>query len=182
MTDLFQQTLHSAATQSPALAALAIFCANDLLFVLVALMVFLGALNLRRLTWSLVARVAVSLAVAALLTLLLNHLVTDVRPFVTEHYAPLAHAANDNGFPSDHSLIAALLVFWTWWIDRRWLAVFVVGMLAVMAGRLGIGAHHTLDVLGSLVFAAAGSAAALAARFPADWNGRRVVPAQRQRA
>lgn len=73
MTDLFQQTLHSAATQSPALAALAIFCANDLLFVLVALMVFLGALNLRRLTWSLVARVAVSLAVAALLTLLLNH-------------------------------------------------------------------------------------------------------------
>ena len=178
MTDPFQHALHSAATHSPVLAALAVFCANDLLFVLLALMVLLGLLNLRRLTWALAARVAVSLAVATVLTLLLNHLVTDVRPFVAEGYAPLAHAANDNGFPSDHSLIAALLVFWTWWIDRRWLAVFVVGMLAVMVGRLGIGAHHTPDVLGSLVFAAAGSGAALVLRLPTEWNERRLVPAR----
>lgn len=180
MTDPFQHALHSAATQSPVLAALAVFCANNLLFVLVALMVLLGLLNLRRLTWTLVARVAVSLAVAALLTLLLNRGVTDVRPFIAEHYLPLAHASNDNGFPSDHSLIAALLVFWSAWIDRRWLGVFVVGMLAVMAGRLGIGAHHTLDVMGSLVFAAVGAVVAMAVPLPTAWNGRSIVPARRQ--
>lgn len=160
--------------------SLAVFSANYLLFALVALLGLIGLLNLRRLTWVLVARVVVSLAVAALLTLLLNHVITDVRPFVVEHYVPLAHASNDNGFPSDHSLIAALLVFWAWWIDRRWLPVFIAGLLAVMAGRLAIGAHHTLDVLGSLVFAAIGFAVASVVRFPLLWNERTLSPKRRE--
>lgn len=180
MTDPIQHALHSAATQNPLLASLSVFCASGLLFVLVALLALTGLLNLRRLTWRLVARVVSSLAVAALLTLLLNHVFTDVRPFVVEHYTPLAHASNDNGFPSDHGLVAALLVFWAWWIDRRWLPLFIVGMLAVMAGRLAIGAHHTLDILGSLIFAAAGFAAASVLRFPARWGDRTVSRAQRQ--
>lgn len=181
VTDPIQHALHSAATQSPVLTVLAVFCAVRLLFVLVALMAVQGVLNLSRLTWTVAARVVVSLAVATLLTLLLNHVVTDVRPYVAEHYVPLAHVANDNGFPSDHTLIAALLVCWTWWIDRRWLGIFIVGLLAVLVGRLGVGAHHTLDVLGSLVFAAAGFGVAQATRLPADWNGRRLLPVRQHR-
>ena len=180
MTDPIQHALHSAATHSPLLASLSIFCASDLLFVLVALLALTGLLNLRRLTRALVVRVVLSLAVAAFLTLLLNQVFTDVRPFVIEHYVPLAYASNDNGFPSDHSLIAALLVFWAWWIDRRWLPLFIVGMLAVMAGRLAIGAHHTFDVLGSLVFAAVGFAAASVMHLPARWGERTLLRAQRR--
>ena len=69
MTDPIQYALHSAATQSPVLTVLAVFCAVRLLFVLVAQMAVQGVLNLSRLTWTVAARVVVSLAVATLLTL-----------------------------------------------------------------------------------------------------------------
>lgn len=176
MSDPLQQSLHTAAAHNSFLTALAVLCATSLLFVLVAGLVALGTFNLRRVSWSLVARVGVSLAVAGGLTLLLNRLIQDPRPFVAEHYSPLAHATNDNGFPSDHTLVAALLACWAWWIDRRWTWVFIIGLLALMAGRLAIGAHHTLDVVGSVVLALSGFALASALPLPAVWRGRLLFP------
>ena len=76
----------------------------------------------------------------------------------------------------NHNLIATLLVFWAWWMDRRWLPVFIVGRLAVMAGRLAIGANHPLDLLESLVFAAIGFAVASVVRFPSLWSERTERP------
>lgn len=89
-----------------------------------------------------------------LLVFVLGRVIHDPRPYLAEHYAPLAHVASDNGFPSDHTLVVALLAGWAFWIDRRWVPVFPVGVLGVMLGRLAIGAHHTLDVLGSVLIAA----------------------------
>lgn len=170
MTDPLQRALHAAAVHSPFLAALAVFCANLLLFVLMGASGVLAALALvrGRLTWGFAARVAVSLAAAALLTLSLGHLVHDPRPYLAEHYRPLGHVSADNGFPSDHTLVAALLTGWTGWLGRRWLLPFALGTLAVLLGRLAVGAHHTLDVLGSVLIAATGLA--VAGVIPRTWT------------
>ncbi len=66
MTNPFRQALHTGAVGN---AALAVFCANVLLFVLLAGLAVVSLLNLRRLSRGLVARMAVSLAMAVLLGL-----------------------------------------------------------------------------------------------------------------
>jgi len=174
MRDVFQQSVHHLALQSPFWTSLTVFCATTLLFVLIAAAVVIGLINLHRVTWVTVARMIVAVVVAGMLTLLIKHLVNDPRPFMVEQYVPLAHASSDNGFPSDHTLVAALLVAWAWLLDRRWTGPFIVGLLAVLLGRLGIGAHHTLDVLASVVFAALGLLAASLVRWPQGWHERTI--------
>ncbi len=87
-----------------------------------------------------------------------------------EHVRPLIPVARDNGFPSDHTLLAAFLTAALWWIDRRALAAFAVGTLLVMVGRLGVGAHHTLDVLGAVGIVAAAALVVAALPLPVAWN------------
>ncbi|CAM3156455.1 Phosphatidic acid phosphatase type 2/haloperoxidase domain-containing protein [Deinococcus saxicola] len=169
MTDSLQQALHAAAAGSLALSGVAVFCANVLLLVLVALLAALLLRHLRTLTPALLARMTLSLLVATLLTLLLGRLIVDPRPYLAENYVPLAHVAADNGFPSDHTLIAALLLGWACWLERRWWPVFAAGLLAVMLGRLTIGAHHTLDVLGSVIIAGVGLLIAALVPWPTNW-------------
>ncbi|HEX8035798.1 MAG TPA: phosphatase PAP2 family protein, partial [Ktedonobacterales bacterium] len=71
--------------------------------------------------------------------------------YVVAHQQPIVPIAHDNGFPSDHTLMAMVLTTSLWWLWRRFVPYFAVGTLLVMLGRLGIGAHHTFDVVGSVV-------------------------------
>ena len=145
------------------------FLAADLIAVLAAGFLTVLALRRHRLTRALLLRMVCSGVIAILLTLFLGHAVHDPRPFIAEHYAPLTHASTDNGFPSDHVLMAALITGSMAWLSRAWPA-FALGTLAIAAGRLGIGAHHTLDVLGSLVIAALSLTAAWLMPLPAQWR------------
>ncbi|MFB9990424.1 phosphatase PAP2 family protein [Deinococcus oregonensis] len=165
-TDSLQHVLHTAAAGQPLLSHLAVFLANGLIALLAAGFAALAWVNRDALTRALAIRIGVSGALALLLALLTGHVIHDPRPFIVEHYAPLAHASLDNGFPSDHTLVAALLTGWTAWFARRWVPIFVLGVLAVLFGRLAIGAHHTLDVVGSVLIAGVvlGIAAALPLR------------------
>ena len=118
--------------------------------------VILGAyfLTRPRAEWKRLALFAVP---AGVLTYVLgfigSHLYFDPRPFVVGHFTPLISHAPDNGFPSDHTLLAsafaAVGMFW-----RRWLAV-VLWLLAILiaVSRVYVGVHHPIDVIGSMVFA-----------------------------
>ena len=99
-----------------------------------------------------------------------------------EHVRPLIPVARDNGFPSDHTLLAAFLTATLWWIARRALAVFAVGTLLVMAGRLGIGAHHTIDVLGTVGIVAAAALVVAVLPLPVAWNWPLLPPRWRATA
>ncbi len=153
MSDSLQSFVHTFAMQNPSFSALAVFAANYLLFAMVVAFGLIGLLNLKKLTWGLVARAGVALVLTLVLTQILGRLVIDVRPYIAEHYTPLAHVATDNGFPSDHTLVAALLSGFLIWLERRWLAVFAVLTLVIGLGRMAIGAHHSLDIVGSLLIA-----------------------------
>lgn len=174
VTDFLQTSLHSLATHHPHWGDAMVFLADDLLFVLGALWVVLLIVYWKRLSRAFVLKGVAALVLTGVLALLLGHLIPDPRPYLAEHYTPLSRVASDNGFPSDHTLIAAFLSGLLWWVDRRWMVVSLVLTGLIGVGRLAIGAHHTLDVAGSLLIVLIAVGAASGLRLPSRWTGDRT--------
>lgn len=78
----------------------------------------------------------------------------DPRPFTVDHVKPLISHAADNGFPSDHALLAALIVAGIGLLSIRWAVPFVVFAVLIDWARVGAGIHHLSDVIGSSVIVA----------------------------
>lgn len=144
-----QRALEDLATQSSVSRAVFIFCATTLLYIMVGAWVLLALAHARGLTAATVLRVVLLLGLAFIIAKLLNGVVSDPRPYLVDHRPALTAVSHDNGFPSDHVLLASALTVALWWIDRRWIAAFALAALLVMCGRMGVGAHHLEDVVGS---------------------------------
>lgn len=132
-----------------------VFCAKYL--VAVPVMVLLAFLFSRakrrrhRMFWLTI----VSLPLAYLIARVAGHLFYNARPFVANNFTPLIAHAADNGFPSDHMLIAATIATVVLYFNRRWgTALWIVAIL-IGAARVLAGVHHTLDIVGSAVIALA---------------------------
>ncbi len=107
-------------------------------------------------------------------------LYSDPRPFTVDHVKPLISHAADNGFPSDHALLAAAIVGAVLLLSPTWSIPFVILGILVDWARVGSGIHHVLDVIGSSVFVAialligialAGPIyRAIAPQLPAGWG------------
>lgn len=105
---------------------------------------------------------------------------SDPRPFTVDHVKPLISHAADNGFPSDHALLAAAIVAAVLMLSPAWSIPFVILGILVDWARVGTGVHHVVDVLGSAVFviiamliglALAGPIyRAIAPRLPTEWS------------
>lgn len=88
-----------------------------------------------------------------------NSMYYDPRPFVVGRFTPLVAHAADNGFPSDHTLLAATLAMIGWYWDRRLgAALWAIAALIAFA-RVYVGVHHVIDVTGSMLFAIVGVSA-----------------------
>lgn len=98
----------------------------------------------------------VGAALALLLAKLGSALYYNPRPFVVGHYTPFFTHANDNGFPSDHTLLAAFLGFLVLRYSRRLGALLLFLAVLIGTSRVIAGVHHPIDVVGSIVFAAIG--------------------------
>jgi undecaprenyl-diphosphatase len=150
MSDPLQQALQDAAVHTSLIGSLAIFCAAYLVFILAAAWLAVVVVECKAITLAAIVRIVLMVVISFALAKVLNHVISDPRPYIVEHTTPLAPVSGDNGFPSDHTLMAATLAASLWWFARRYIPYFVVGALLVAAGRLGIEAHHTLDVVGSM--------------------------------
>lgn len=170
MQDSIQQGLQTLAMQSGVTREIAVVCAAVLIYVMGA--EWLLTLFWRRASVSVatVARVALLALVAYLVSKVLSGLIVDPRPYIVAHVQPIFPVAHDNGFPSDHTLLAALLTASLWWIDRRMVPLFAAATVLVMVGRLAIGAHHTLDVAGSVAIVAAVALALGVLPLPQAWD------------
>lgn len=84
----------------------------------------------------------------------------DTRPFVAGHFTPYFSHAADNGFPSDHTLLASLLAFATLAYKRSYGVILFVIALLIGFSRVVAGVHHVIDIIGAIVCAALGTAAA----------------------
>lgn len=79
----------------------------------------------------------------------------DPRPFIKDGVTPLFSASRDNGFPSDHTLLAAFIAFATLFYSKKLgIALLIVAGMVGWA-RVYSGVHHFVDILGSFAITAA---------------------------
>lgn len=95
-----------------------------------------------------------SAIVAIVLAKLGSHLFYDPRPFVSGHFIPFFAHGNDNGFPSDHTLLGSLIACATLVYNRRLGAIALAFAVLVGLARVIAGVHHLLDIVGSVVISA----------------------------
>ena len=96
-------------------------------------------------------KVVIGGLISLLLAMIASKLIHDPRPFVTGHFTPLISHGNDNGFPSDHTLLASFLG-WTLLAYSRKLGYAALGIAALIGlARMAAGIHHSWDIIGSFV-------------------------------
>ena len=105
----------------------------------------------------------ISLGVAAIfisglsyvLSLVGTQLFYDPRPFIESGTAALISSSTDNGFPSDHTLLVAIVAAVV--TVANWKAGLVVWAMALLVGlaRVYARVHHLIDIVGSLALVAA---------------------------
>jgi len=98
---------------------------------------------------------------------------------VSHHLLPLIPHAADNGFPSDHALLAAFLAFTMFLYSRR--ASLLLLIIAVLIGwaRVATHIHSPIDIVGSFVIA--GLSVIIVHLIATIWGSRRGEAGWRQR-
>lgn len=131
-----------------------VFVAKYVIFLsaILALWVFLKLSGPKKKEFIIVGVLGAILALA--LAKLGRHLYYDPRPFVAGHFTPYFPHGPDNGFPSDHTLLAGFLTFLTFRYSKKlgWALLFLA--LFIGMARVKAGVHHSIDILGSFVISA----------------------------
>ena len=131
--------------------SLIIFCGQYLISVPVLVLVIYFIL----VSWAQKSRLillsVIAMTVAYALARIASDLYNDPRPFVVGHFKPLIDHTADNGFPSDHMLLASTIAMIVFYFNKKmgialWVVAFVIGFSRVYAGI-----HHTVDIVGSTV-------------------------------
>jgi undecaprenyl-diphosphatase len=142
------------------------FAANDLVFVIVALVALTFLIPWR--THRLERRIGAVLATAAgglalLLVQPISNAVDRARPFVAHPHAELLVShARDPGFPSDHATGAFAMAMGLWFYDRTIGALAFLLAAVVAFARVYVGVHYPSDVVGGALI---GIAVALILQF-----------------
>jgi undecaprenyl-diphosphatase len=85
----------------------------------------------------------------------------DPRPFVTHNVTPIYPHGADNGFPSDHTLLASFVAVSVYYLNKRLgIGLFVLAALVGIA-RIAGHIHSPIDIIGSMVFAIIGGLVAV---------------------
>ncbi len=92
-----------------------------------------------------------ALPVSYVLGLLARSLYNNPRPFVVDGITPLIEHVADNGFPSDHTLLVATLAGISTIFNKKIGLLMWAVALVVALSRVGVGVHHLLDVLASIL-------------------------------
>lgn len=75
------------------------------------------------------------------------------RPFAVGNFRPMISHLPDNGFPSDHTLLAASCAVVIYRINKRWGVFFFLIAAAIGFARVFAGVHHAIDIIASLIIA-----------------------------
>ncbi len=103
--------------------------------------------------WKLIELAVVVFPLCFIVARLSGAVIASPRPFVVDHVTPLIHAAADNGFPSDHTLLSMAAAAIVFAYQRKWGSLLLGLAVLVGVARVLAGAHHFMDVAGSAVIA-----------------------------
>jgi undecaprenyl-diphosphatase len=135
------------------LELVSIFLATKLhiIVILIAFVAIAFASDFQRLRTLVLASIALPLVFLTSRTASL--LFENPRPFLEHDFVPLITHAADNGFPSDHALFVFAVASIVFTFNKPvGFGLFVLAVL-VGVGRVLVGVHHVIDILGSLVIA-----------------------------
>lgn len=133
---------------------LIIFCAKYLIFILVLVVFLIWLKAAAKIRWQFAAAVVLAGVTAFALSKIIGALYYHPRPFMVQNIQPLISHGYDNGFPSDHTLLAMTLSTVVYYYRRR-LAAGLFGLtLLVGIGRVLAHVHSPLDILGGLILGA----------------------------
>ena len=127
MQDGIQRVVQALAYSDGFTRDAAVVCAVALVFAMAAGWLLMVYRRRAELTLATCVRIAVLFVAAYLIAKGLGHVIHDPRPYLVEHLQPLIPLAHDNGFPSDHSLLA-----WVLALSLAWLAPLVEEQDAVL--------------------------------------------------
>lgn len=140
---------------------LIVFAAEYLIFVPVLIVAALVAIEaFRHRNWRIVAFVVLAGIISLVLAKLSGQLYSHPQPFATGGFEPLVPHDVDNSFPSDHTLLAAVLALSAIKIQPKIGWPLLVIAVLVALGRVGASLHYPIDVITSFVLAFIGAAVA----------------------
>ncbi len=130
---------------------LIIFGAKYLYLIEIILFAIYFFLQKRNKQKSIIILSVVSLPLAYIFSKVLASVYFDPRPFLIDHFTPLIASSTDNGFPSDHTLLASAIASIIFFHNKKlgivaWVIAFAIGISRVLAG-----VHHFVDIVGSIV-------------------------------
>lgn len=93
-----------------------------------------------------VARLVIGGIIALIIAEVARKLYSDPRPFVVGHFKPWISHAADNGFVSDHTLLASFLAF-SCYFYKKWVGIVLLALaVGIGAARVAAGVHHWVDI------------------------------------
>ncbi len=105
----------------------------------------------RRVKAELAVAVVVGLTAALVAVLVTSALWFDPRPFVVDGRPPLIEHIADNGFPSDHTILATTVAGAVLAVRRRLGLVLLVVAVGLGASRVAAHVHHVPDIIGGVL-------------------------------
>lgn len=134
---------------------LIIFGAEKLIFLSPLLVVWVWYRSTPEVRRQIFILAGLSLPLTYISAVLARTLWFNPRPFVIQGFEPLIPHIADNGFPSDHMLLASALAVLISFFNKQWSVALWVIALLVGLSRVGAGVHHVTDILGSILIAGA---------------------------
>lgn len=129
-----------------------VILAKYLLYIIILLALFFFLKTGKKLNF--IKLSIIGLPLSYIIAKILNKFIYDPRPFVVEHTKPLIEHAADNGFPSDHTLLAATVAFVIFVINKKIGLKLIVLAFILGYSRILAKVHSPIDILGSFVIAA----------------------------
>lgn len=93
----------------------------------------------------------VSIVLAIGMDKLLNQIISSPRPFTADGVVPLFTHVADNGFPSEHTLLAIVIAALVCIQNKKIGLVLVLLAVTIGIARVVAGVHHLIDVLGAIL-------------------------------
>lgn len=132
---------------------LAIFIANDLLYIMIAVFAWFwlrGGYTVKKY----ILKAFIFTSVAIVISQCISQFFYHPRPFVMDVGRTLIYHIPNGSFPSDHMLIFSSIAFSYFFSIQRRMGIFLIGLAWLVAwSRVYLGVHFPLDMLGGFLLA-----------------------------
>lgn len=123
--------------------------AQYLIFLIILIAILVTWFSERQIRRRIILLGVFSLILALVIAQFTGIFIYNARPFVVDNMTPLFPHAADNGFPSDHALIALVISLAVMIYRWKWGLLMVILGILVGAARVFSGVHHWVDIGGS---------------------------------